>query len=306
MPVSSSFTSINIVLPAIPRQFRNFCVLTGRHHDKSDMSVEHPLALGLGGNDAEWRFPAQLTANNESSKFEQRAMQDKIIMFGRRDAGASGHHDQHAPIPEFKKARLFDPKSGQTDIFATPGEYNVAVGKHRSNIIHERSRQVIDHSIFNTHVAVMQFTRPTEDLVRVIAKALLGVGWRLFLKHFEEAVVCDDLRLFLDRKIRLMNPSRGGVRVLLEEQAYREKYGTYLDQLTSMCIRKGRSTAMLCECSGQLEFTLTCLGYYVGTMQLPIRSPLMTGLAADGQRLLIIFERESHSFEIGPATAQAA
>ncbi len=296
-----NFTPITITLPEIPNRLSNYCVQTGKTYPLGEMSQEHPLALALGGNDREFLIPGQTIFNNLlGRRIEEKVGRDPIIMHGRRDADARGHHTSHKPVPVFKHVRMIDPKDKSIPILDHPTDFKLEL-RPNPRVTHKRSGNQLESSIFRTHAAVTQFCRPDEEMLRLTVKVLLGVGWRLFLERFETAINCDDLRYALNPANVLMNPSRGDMRFLWETQELVKKNGAYIHALKVMSVRPKRSTVMLCEHQGRLEFVLTCLGYFVGALQVPTRGPLMSPLTADGQRIVIILERKGYGAEVGPA-----
>lgn len=297
-----------IRLPAIPEELRNYCIYTGRHWPDEMLSDEHPIPLALAGNDAEFVIRTERQMNNRlGRKVDQAVIRDPIIMFGRRDADARGHHGhQHAPLPKFKNARAFSAKAGHKTINDGPVGFKLEMTTPHPRVIHQPTKTVFPPSIFGSVAFVTEFKRDNVALCRFAIKTLLGIGWRLFLKDLENAIDTNALRAALDPGVELTHPAPGDIRFLWEVSDFSPKMNEYLELMKLAMIKKGKSTAMICEHEGRLEWAVSCVGYFVAALQIPLSQHLLVPGLADGQKMLITFESVGHSVELGPAAPLAA
>ncbi len=290
-----------IILPDIPEKLRNYCVYTGRYWQEEMLSIEHPIPIALGGNRSQFAIRTQRKINNRLSQcVDQPVALDPIIMFGRRDADARGHHGhQHLPVPKFKNARAFSPKAGHILINDGPAGFKLEMTTPHPRITHQPTKLVMPPSIFGSAGFVAEFKRNEVALCRLAIKSLLGIGWRIFLKDLENAIDTMALRSALDPSVELTNPASGDIRFLWETSNLCSEMTEYLGLMKSAMIKKGKSTAMICEHEGRLEWAVSCVGYFVAALQVPMSRHLLVPDLADGQRMLITFEAASHSIELG-------
>lgn len=292
-----------IRLPDIPEELRNYCIYTGRHWPEEMLSDEHPIPLAVAGNDAEFVIRTQREMNNRlGRKVDQPVIRDPIIMFGRRDANARGHHGhQHTPLPKFKNARAFSAKAGHKTINDGPAGFKLEMTTPHPRVIHQPTKTVLPSGIFGSVGFVTEFKRDNVALCRFAAKSLLGIGWRLFLKDLENAIDANALRAAMDPGVELTHPAPGDIRFLWEVSDYSAEMNGYLERMKAAMIRKGKSTAMICEHEGRLEWAVSYVGYFVAALQIPLSRHLLVPGLSDGQKMLITFETASHSVEFGPA-----
>lgn len=293
-----------IQLPEIPERLRNYCVYTGRTWPEERLSDEHPIPLALKGNDAEFVIRTQREMNNRlGSKVDQPVIRDPIIMFGRRDADARGHHGhQHVPLPIFRNARAFNPEAGHKTVKDGPTGFKLEMTAPYPRVIHQPTKTILPPDVFGSVCFVTEFKRDDVALCRFAVKSLLGIGWRIFLKDLENAVDANALRHALDPGTELSNPAPGDIRFLWETcDNLSPQMEGYLELLKSATIKKGKSTVMICEHNGRLEWVVSCVGYFVAALQMPLSQHLLVPGLANGQRMLITFETAGHSVELGPA-----
>lgn len=297
-----------IRLPDVPEELRNYCIYTGRHWPEDMLSDEHPIPLALAGNDAEFIIRTQRQMNNRlGRKVDQPVIRDPIIMFGRRNADARGHHGhQHVPLPKFRNARGFSAKAGHKTINDGPAGFKLEMATPHPRVIHQPTKTVLPHSIFGSVGFVTEFKRDDVALCRFAVKSLLGIGWRLFLKDLENAIDTRALRTALDPTFELTQPAPGDIRFLWETSGLSPKMREYLEAMKAAMIEKGKSTAMICEHNGRLEWAVSCVGYFVAALQIPLSQHLLVPNLTDGQKMVITFEATGHSVELGPAVPLAA
>lgn len=272
---------------------RNFCVYSGKTLPDAAMNDDHVIPKSLGGNRATV-IRASIALNSHFAKLEARVGRDDMIQFGRRDAGVRGH-SRKKHVPRLERAKIWKPdeplQAGETrynldiDRGGPPIVYDTKTGKH---IPHPGNSGFVVPKMNIDHVARLQFT----------VKTLLGMGWKLFGTDFLSAVDVDPLRKvvtaeFQTRQPRevdyLDRPTEGGLIFLTPFLVRPDQRELYAASFERPMIRKDRSTMLIREEDGVLEWSIACVGYLVGSIRVRIaRSRNLLRDVREGQGRLII------------------
>lgn len=239
------------------------------------MNDEHVIPKSLGGNRATV-IRASRALNSRLSKIDARVGHDGMIQFGRRDADARGH-SRKKPIPRVTGARMWKPGDpwgiGEIrynldfDRNGPPIVYDVKAGRH---IAYPKNEGFVVPKWHIDHVARFKFT----------VKTLLGMGWKLFHTDFLNVVDVDPLRQALSTDFRTTDrrevdygerPAAGKLMFLdpfLVQPNEREAYTKF----QNVIVRKHRTTMLIREMDGVLEWSISCVGYFVGSIRARVHS----------------------------------
>ena len=298
MPATPQFKKCYIHLHDPPLDMANYCVLSGKFYNIAEMSLEHPLPMVLGGNKRHFIVPTLRTLNNRiGSKIEQVVAQDKIIMFGRRDTGAKGHRKQRAQNPSFDNVALVVPNK-EKSIFASPRDFHLESRKPHPVVTHKKSQKRLPQNIFKKHCAFTTFERPTPEMVKLAIKVAVCVSWRIFGQSIEPALAIDTMRKALVPECDIDQYWGEDLAWAWEGLQLNPETRTHFESIMAASIRRHKSTLMICEQDGFVEFALTCLGYFVAAVQVRATQRLLDGTTELGQRLIIVFEQKRFSIEV--------
>ncbi|HMN73308.1 MAG TPA: hypothetical protein PKA55_15720 [Rhodoblastus sp.] len=281
-------------LGRLPKYLESYCIYSGTHLPRDARSKEHIIPLSLGGNRLTTIFVSRELNSLFGSVIDGAIEKDPMISFGRRDTCSRGHSGSRSE-PEWRNAVLWNPK---TSLFSGEGNFTLRFPKGRPIALNNRTREIRDAAsaehafvIWNMkidHVARLKFT----------LKTFLGIGWQLFREEFLEAVDTTCLRKILRCSIQLVEGiGEGGISFtdgfIESTPAARERD----DKLARAITRKGLTTVMIRQDGGQLNWSTTCLGYFVGSVWLPQTQPLLAGDLANGDGLLFTFNNRGYSVE---------
>lgn len=265
-------------------EWRSYCVYAGRHLPEDALSDEHVIPKSLGGGNSTLIRASRELNSRFGREIDGKIANDPIIQFGRRDANARGHSGT-PPIPRWKGLRPW--KSGPFDAskecfnidFPTTGGptlYDTRRGRGASNEV------LVDRALVATNLQIDSDAR-----AKFCAKTLLGIGWRLFGPHLLSAVSVNDLRAFLgveggagsaDFRMTYLDP------FVADTEAAR----SYVKMIEKNLVRARTTTILARETDGELEWSLACVGYFVGSLVLPTTARLLPAeILPEGGLLLI-------------------
>ncbi|MFY0613088.1 MAG: hypothetical protein JXQ99_16275 [Hyphomicrobiaceae bacterium] len=297
MTNSPVFEQIWINLRPVPEDYATYCVLTGQFCDIAEISREHPLPLILGGNDKDFFLCTSKAINNKiGSRVEQVVARDPIVMFGRRDAKAKGHRKTKSNIPKFRNVSLVQPHK-KPNIFDAPRDFQIESRRPQPIVKHSRSQTILPQSVFNDHCAFTTFNRPIAEMIKLVLKVTVCMGWRLFGPSIESCWPIETMRNALNPDSDLDNYWGDELSWAWETERFKPEMQDYIDANKAASVRRHRSTFMISEHDGMIECTLTCLGYFTGSIQFSSKQRLMADLTEMDQRLVIIFERKRYFVE---------
>jgi len=133
------------------------------------------------------------------------------------------------------------------------------------------------------HVARLRFT----------VKTLLGVGWKFFQTELLAAINVDQLQTLLTADFAL-SPERGEGSLGYADPFLikPEHHDTHpLKKIEPALIRKGLTTILIREYDQTLEWSIACLGYLIGSVWVPLRTPLLRSDVPLGGGLRLVIAR---------------
>ncbi len=260
----------------LPSEWNNYCIYSGRFLPDSALSDEHVIPKSLGGN----RSTVVRVARDLNSRFahtiDAPITRDPMVQFGRRDAEAKGH-SRKKPRAIWKGARAWkegEPWGAGAARFniefpevGAPKIYDTKSGKFISSNVLADTGFIIPNLQFD-HVARLKFT----------LKTMIGVCWKMFRTDFLEAVDIELLRNILIADIEISATEReGGITYsdpFLIAASEREAHP--LTKIEKIVVCKGETTMLIRELDGAVEWTVSCLGYLIGSVRVPIARSLVS------------------------------
>lgn len=277
-------------------EWHNYCVYSGRHLPESAMSTEHVVPRSLGGAGATVIRCSKAVNSRLGHEIDGKVANDPMIIFGRRDADARGN-SRRKPRAILKRAVAW--KDGEP-WKTTPPRYNIEVPRAGPASVYDtRTGQYLPQSTFaTTGFIIPDMKIDNHARARFVAKTLLGLGWKIFGKAFLATGQTDSLRsmigiathrpheqhhlYYLDPfTLEANSPARGAFQILQERVT-----------------QAGRTTALLRHTEFGIEWSVSCLGYFVGSLIYPVQQRLLPDYTPPGGGLLMTIESERLVFDV--------
>ncbi|MEO6782731.1 MAG: HNH endonuclease [Bradyrhizobium sp.] len=273
-------------------EWRNYCIYSDRYLPESAMSAEHVIPRSLGGSRATVIRCSKAINSRLGHEIDGKLANDTLIMFGRRDADARGNSGQK-PKALLKRTTAW--KSGELMGNVQP-RYNIEVpGGNQSAIVYDtRTGKYLPPTAFNDTGFVFTMNTDSEVRSKFLAKTLLGMGWKLFGESFLSTEPIGSLRWKIGTRD---NPGTSLYYLdqftIGENSPVENAFQRLQDQVT----RPNRTTALVRHTEFGLEWSMSCVGHFVGSLIYPTRRWLLpTGVAMNGG-LLVTVARDRLLFE---------
>jgi hypothetical protein len=273
-------------------EWRSYCVYAGRHLPPDAMDDEHVIPLSLGGGRSTVIRASKALNNRFAREIDAKVANDPLIVFGRRDAKAKGH-SRKMPVPRWRDAR---PRTSGP-LMGSPERINIDFPPGRPVQYYDRRRgQPVPASAFSTALmAPLQLESDARLLFCL--KTLLGVGWRVFGPRLQEALYADDVRARLG--VDGIEPSDQFSMRFVDPGTPRSDEGhAYVAHLERNLVEPLRTTMLARETDTHLEWSVACVGYFVGLVILPLRARLLPPTVGAGAGLFLLAGRGSLRPEI--------
>jgi len=252
----------------------DYCIYSGKHCSKDTLSLEHVFPKSLGGRASATIRVCRKLNNQFGTEIDGRLMKDAMIQFARMNSGTTGNSGKKPtavlknaqawkggrPNPDSKMYTLTHEK-GQTMKVFDP----ISRSYMPSNMINEYGFVIKDMNI--EHAARFKFT----------VKTLLGLGWKYFRADILDAIDTNVLRKLLTQNITITTKgNEGGISYV---DPFLVKSGTpqltAIEEIQKRLIRDKISTVLVREIEARLEWSVSVLGTYVGTIQIPLDKSLI-------------------------------
>jgi len=273
-------------------EWRTYCAYSGRHLPPDAMDDEHVIPLSLGGGRSTVIRASKALNNRFAREIDAKVANDPLIIFGRRDAKAKGH-SRKMPIPRWRDARPGAPGP----LMGSPERINIDFPSGGLVQYYDRRRgQPVQQASFPTAlVAPLQLE--SEARLLFCLKTVLGVGWRVFGPKLQEALYADDVRARLG--VEGVEPSNQFSMGFADPGTPRSEEGrAYLNHLERNLVEPLRTTMLVRETETHLEWSVACVGYFVGLVILPLRARLLPPTVGAGAGLFLLAGRGRLTAEV--------
>ncbi|WP_420970863.1 hypothetical protein [Bradyrhizobium sp. B120] len=256
------------------------------------MSAEHVIPRSLGGSGATVIRCSKAINSRLGHEIDGKLANDALIMFGRRDADARGNSRQR---PEALLKRTTAWKGGEPTGNAQP-RYNIEVpgGNQSATVYDTRTGKYLPPTVFNDTGFVFTMNIDSEVRSKFLAKTLLGMGWKLFGESFLATEPIDSLRWKIGT-----SGSPGTSLYYLdqftigENSPVKNAFQCLQDQVT----RPNRTTALVRHTEFGVEWSVSCVGHFVGSLIYPTRRWLLPDGFALNSGLRVTVARDRLLFE---------
>jgi hypothetical protein len=282
----------------LPSHLRNFCIYTGRTLLQSQLSKEHVIPKSLGGNKSTVIWVDQKTNNDFGSSIDGKIEKDPMVSFGRRDTDSRGHSNK-IKTPELRNAVQWRP---EMPLRSGVGSFTLRFPKAGAVAVNNRTREAqIAGSLGEPAFVIWDLPIDHTARLKFTLKTLLGLGWKLFQEDFIHSIDVEFVRRILTSPIQIVEgTTEGGLSFtdgfLEKTELGRARY----ERLAEALVRKSKTTIMVRQKNGKLNWSIACLGYFVGSVWLPLERDLFSGELRKGNGLLLSFGREAYEVEMVP------
>lgn len=272
--------------------WRSYCVYSDRYLPESAMSAEHVIPRSLGGSGATVIRCCKAINSRLGHEIDGKLASDTLIMFGRRDADARGNSGQK---PRALLKRTTPWKRGELMGNVQP-RYNIEVpgGNQSATVYDTQTGKYLPPTAFDETGFVFTMKADSEVRSKFLAKTLLGMGWKLFGESFLSTEPIASLRWKVGTRdspgasLYYLDPFTIG-----ENSPVKDAFQRLQDQLT----RPNRTTALLRHTEFGLEWSVSCVGNFVGSLIYPTRRWLLPTRFAMNGGLLMTVARDRLVFE---------
>lgn len=286
-------------LRRLPKELRNYCVYTNKSLYAGASNSDHVIPKKLGGNQSTLIRADKSWNSNFGSQIEERIAHDPLVSFGVRETQSRGHGNQ-IKNPRWKGAVRWTPdmplrtgigsfelKFPQGATFAIDCNTGTMT---RCGQFGEPAFVIWDLQI--DHIARLKFT----------LKTLLGIGWKFFQEDFLKAVDVAFIRRALTNRIALREGATEGWLSFSDGFLEKSAEGRAMEKrLQKILVRRDKTSVMLREQNGKLNWSIACLGYFVGSVWLPLTKSLLGGDLSNGNGLLLVFNKTAFDAEVVPS-----
>jgi hypothetical protein len=254
-------------------ELRTYCVYSGHHLPEAAITSEHVIPRALGGKGAT-TIPCSKAVNSRiGHEIDAKVTNDPMIIFGRRDTEMKGNSRQ-TPRAILKRAASW--KRG--DAWYDPElRYNIEIPKEGApNVYDTRTGKFLTADILaTTGFAIPELPIDSTARAKFVSKTLLGLGWKIFGEAFLATGQTDALRSMI-----------GTCNKVLSEQArlyYLDPFVLRPDEpvldafrvLQERTIQKGHTTILMRHTDFGFEWSVSCVGYFVGSLIYPVHQRLL-------------------------------
>jgi hypothetical protein len=259
------------------RDWRGYCVYSGKFLPDIAMNDEHVIPKSLGGyRSTVIRCSKELNSSFAAS-IDAPLAHDPFMMLARMRANAKGHSGR-AVKPRMKSARALrdGEKIGEGDprytiefqTSGTPSIWDQKAGKLLPADTLNHTGFVIDNWKID-HIVRAKF----------IVKTILGVGWKYLGPSLIDAIDAPALRSILIGNLQITK-GFGNLPVAYSDiflvNPDSDEF-VHLNRIKNVLVRDGISTILIREADGSLEWSVSCVGEMVGVMLTPLKKPLLGG-----------------------------
>lgn len=250
--------------------WRDYCVYSGRHLPDEALSKEHVIPMSLGGGRSTVIRASAVLNNRFAREIDARIAADPMVQFGRRDADARGH-SRRSPVPRWTRAQ---PWRNSDPMPTGHGRLNVDFPKTGGPVVYDTSKgRPVGRDVWNGQVLLTRLEIDVEARLKFCLKTLLGVGWRVFGPALLDAVPVEDVRSVLG--VEGVNPTAGLRMSYLDPLAVQEPAARrYVSALKGALVASGKTTLLLRQADGEIEWSVACVGHYLGSLVLPAYADL--------------------------------
>jgi hypothetical protein len=282
----------------LPADWRNFCIYSGRFLPDAALTDEHVVPKSLGGFRSTVIRASRALNSRFGTTIDARIANDPMVQFGRRDADSRGRSGKK-PLAIIHGARAWrqgDPwGEGDTRYrleIPKGGPPKILDTKSRTYLPPRPDMGFVVPAWKIDHIARLRFT----------IKTLLGVGWKFFRTDLLTTIDVASLRGILTTEFGLSS-QRGEAGIgyanpFLIKPEHRDNHP--LNKIEPVLIREGLTTILIREYDRTLEWSIACLGYLVGSVWVPSRSPLLRGDVQPKGGLRLVIKRDRLEPELVP------
>jgi hypothetical protein len=279
-------------------EWRNYCVYTGGHLPDSALSAEHVIPRSLGGSSATVIRCSRAVNSRLGHEVDGKLAHDVFVMFGRRDADARGNSGRR-PKATLKRTTAW--KRGEPFILQPRYNIEVPAGGQPASIYDARAGKHLPFNVFDDTGFHFQMNIDSGLRSKFVAKTLLGLGWKLFGPSFLQTEPIDSLRLIIGTRDKGALPIYYADQFSIgNENPAAEPFRTLLEKT----IRINRTTVLMRYTEFGLEWSVSCVGHFIGSIIYPTRQILLSsGIPRNGGVLLTIAQDRLLSEAVEPFPA---
>ncbi|WP_461334465.1 hypothetical protein [Bradyrhizobium embrapense] len=256
------------------------------------MSAEHVIPRSLGGSGATVIRCSKAINSRLGHEIDGKLANDTLIMFGRRDADTRGNSGQK-PKALLKRTTAW--KSGKPVGNVQP-RYNVEIpgGNQSPTVYDTRTGKYLPSTVFNDTGFVFTMNIDSEVRLKFLSKTLLGMGWKLFGESFLATEPINSLRWKIGTRD---SPSTSLYYLdqftIGEDSPGKDAFKRLQDHVT----RPNRTTALVRHTEFGLEWSLSCVGHFVGSLIYPTQRRMLPNDIAMNGGLHVTVARDRLLFE---------
>ncbi|WP_083850370.1 HNH endonuclease [Rhodovulum sp. PH10] len=282
----------------LPDSLRGYCIYTGKTWPESALSREHIIPRSLGGTHSPTIWVNRKTNNVFGSKIDAKITNDPLISFGCRDADARGY-SKKARIPEWRGAVRWG--SGQP-VGSGEGRYTLRFPSAGATAYDCRTRRFVPVASNGSALVIWRFPIDHVARLKFTLKTLLGIGYVLSPYNFSNCLDADFIRNALNAPISLSENHKEGGLSFTDSFLDNTVEGRARDlAIRNFLERKSKTTALIHQTDSLLNWSISCVGYFVGSVWLPAANQLLPNVS-NGDGLLITFDRLGSSVSHVPRT----
>lgn len=263
---------IEIAQARFAPEWRTYCVYSGHHLPESAITSEHVIPRALGGRGV--TIPCSKAVNSRiGHEIEDKVINDPLIIFGRRDTGMKGN-SRKEPRPILERAASW--KQGEA-WYGEERRYKIQFPKDgRPKVYDTRTGRFLPSGILaTTGFAIPEMPIDSTARARFVAKTLLGLGWKIFGEAFLATGQTDALRSMIGT---CKDTSSEQVRLYYLDPFVLKPDDPVLDAfrvLQEKTIQKDRTSILMRHTDFGIEWSVSCVGYFVGSLIYPVHHRLL-------------------------------
>lgn len=267
-------------------EWRNYCIYSGNHLPEGALSAEHVIPRSLGGSGATVIRCSQQVNSRLGHEIDGKLANDPIVMFGRRDADARGNSGKQ---PRAILRRTTAWKRGQP--FQPQPRYNIEVpaGGQPAKVYDTRTGKHLPSSVFADTGFHFNLAVDSNLRLKFVAKSLLGLGWKLFGPRFLSTEPIDSLRCLIGTRKESSIKLYYADPFSLTNDPAREAFKILEEKL----VRTNRTTILMRYTEFGLEWSVNCVGYFIGSLIYPTKQILLSSDIQRNAGLLLTVTRDS-------------
>jgi hypothetical protein len=254
-------------------EWRTYCIYSGHHLPEAAITSEHVIPRALGGKGATV-IPCSKAVNSRiGHEIDTKVTNDPLIIFGRRDTGMKGNSGKE---PRAILERAASWKHGDA-WYGEERRFKIEFLKDGQPKVYDTwTGKFLPPDIFaTTGFAIPNMQIDSTARARFVAKTLLGLGWKIFGEAFLATGHTDSLRSMIGTCKESYSEQ---VRIYYLDPFVLKYDDPALDAfrvLQEQTIQKDRTSILMRHTDFGIEWSVSCVGYFVGSLIYPVHHRLL-------------------------------